>query len=417
MKAYKLGRNDPCPCNSGKKYKKCCGSASGQLPRRNIQNGPTGSGPARPPFTVRQLTPSEVPSEVIEKARKYFSERERQRQEHIARYGHVNPLITLDFQGYKLLAIGNQLVYKPSDKGKFLTDFLLDLVPHLFGREWFDREIAKPADQRHPVMQWRVKGMTFMNAQAPRPDGTYEVTPTGPLLAYLTFAYDLFVVQTNGRLDDQLLERLKHPEQFQGARHELFAEATCLRAGFAIEHEDETDPSSRHAEFTATHKATGVKLSVEAKSKHRPGVLGQPGTREPSNALNLRFGKLLNDAVAKKPPHPLVVFMDLNMPFETANRLLTPQPAQPLHPLILRTLNRMRAEHGGKDPISMVVFTNHPQHYTKDDEMAGKPHLLSQISLLPTRPVRQDVLWTLHQAANLYGNIPQELPANGPATN
>ena len=23
----KVGRNDPCPCNSGKKYKKCCGAA------------------------------------------------------------------------------------------------------------------------------------------------------------------------------------------------------------------------------------------------------------------------------------------------------------------------------------------------------------------------------------------------------
>jgi len=70
----------------------------------------------------------------------------------------------------------------------------------------------------------------------------------------------------------------------------------------------------------------------------------------------------------------------------------------------------MRAEHGGKDPISIVVFTNHPQHYTKDEEMAEKPHLLSQISLVPAKPVRQDVLWALHQAANLYGNIPQELP-------
>ncbi|MBK1707338.1 SEC-C metal-binding domain-containing protein [Halochromatium glycolicum] len=26
----KVGRNDPCPCGSGKKYKKCCGS--GALP-------------------------------------------------------------------------------------------------------------------------------------------------------------------------------------------------------------------------------------------------------------------------------------------------------------------------------------------------------------------------------------------------
>ena len=25
-KAKKIGRNDPCPCGSGKKYKKCCGA-------------------------------------------------------------------------------------------------------------------------------------------------------------------------------------------------------------------------------------------------------------------------------------------------------------------------------------------------------------------------------------------------------
>ena len=25
IKAEKIGRNDPCPCGSGKKYKKCCG--------------------------------------------------------------------------------------------------------------------------------------------------------------------------------------------------------------------------------------------------------------------------------------------------------------------------------------------------------------------------------------------------------
>ena len=26
--APKVGRNDPCPCGSGKKYKKCCGKDS-----------------------------------------------------------------------------------------------------------------------------------------------------------------------------------------------------------------------------------------------------------------------------------------------------------------------------------------------------------------------------------------------------
>ena len=26
VKEKKIGRNDPCPCGSGKKYKKCCGA-------------------------------------------------------------------------------------------------------------------------------------------------------------------------------------------------------------------------------------------------------------------------------------------------------------------------------------------------------------------------------------------------------
>ena len=31
LKSQKIGRNDPCPCGSGKKFKKCCGAA-GALP-------------------------------------------------------------------------------------------------------------------------------------------------------------------------------------------------------------------------------------------------------------------------------------------------------------------------------------------------------------------------------------------------
>ena len=106
------------------------------------------------------------------------------------------------------------------------------------------------------------------------------------MLGYFTFAYDLFTVQDNGRLDARLIERLKNCDQFQGARHELFAEATCLRAGFSIEHEDETDGLTRHAEFTATHKASGQRVSVEAKSKHRPAYSAfQEHDRQKENTI------------------------------------------------------------------------------------------------------------------------------------
>jgi hypothetical protein len=332
---------------------------------------------------------------------------------HAGRYGQVRPEIALEFQGYKFVAIGSKLIYMPAERCKFFTDVLIAYVPQLFGRDWFEREIAKPPNERHPAMQWRVKGMQFMNSQPKMPDGSYAAVPTGPLFAYMTFAYDLYIVDHNARLDVRLLERLKHNDQFQGARHELFAEATCLRAGFQIEHENETDRSARHAEFTATHKATGQKISVEAKSKHRPGVLGRAGEREPDDTLSVRFGKHLNDAVAKNAPHPLVVFMDVNMPFQAAHRLLSPQPP---HPLILRAQDRFRKEYGGKDPISLLIFTNHPQHYTKDEEIAHHGHWLAQVSQVPLKPARLDVLWALAQAVNLYGSIPQELPGTSGKT-
>ncbi|WP_394766638.1 SEC-C metal-binding domain-containing protein [uncultured Paludibaculum sp.] len=28
VRSEKVGRNDPCPCGSGKKYKKCCGASA-----------------------------------------------------------------------------------------------------------------------------------------------------------------------------------------------------------------------------------------------------------------------------------------------------------------------------------------------------------------------------------------------------
>jgi len=403
MNIHKIGRNDNCPCGSGRKFKKCHGTLSTkQAPPESF-----------PPVAVRLAPTGAVPQEVLARALTSMRQHQLREQERTRRYGLVRPLIAADFHGFKFVAIGSTLLYMPSDKCRFLTDVLITYVPHLFGREWFDQEIAKPPDERHVVMQWRIKGMNYMNAQPREPDGTYSATPTGPLLAYLTFAYDLFVVAHNGRLDCRLVERLKQKDQFQGARHELFAEATCLRAGFQIEREDESDRSIRHAEFTAKHIATGQMISVEAKSKHRPGVLGQAGVREPNDSVSLRFGHLLNDAVAKNPAHPLVVFLDMNMPFETANRFLTPQVMQPgPHPYILQTLDRMKKQFGGRDPITQLVITNHPGHYTGDHEIPRRPHMVCQIPLRPLKPARMEALLSITEATNLYGNIPQELPGD-----
>jgi hypothetical protein len=61
------------------------------------------------------------------------------------------------------------------------------------------------------------------------------------------------------------------------------------------QHENEKDGSTRHAEFTVRHAATGQLLSIEAKSRHRAGVLAMPGTPESyttfaAYAINKRRG-------------------------------------------------------------------------------------------------------------------------------
>ena len=81
-------------------------------------------------------------------------------------------------------------------------------------------------------------------------------------------------MQDNATLQKRLLERLRHREQYQGARYELLAIATCVRAGFSVDYEDESDSTRKYPELLATHKTTGLQTAVEAKGRHRHGVLG-----------------------------------------------------------------------------------------------------------------------------------------------
>jgi hypothetical protein len=393
MSISKVGRNDPCHCGSGKKYKKCHGAPQNQ-PDAKKQG----------PFILKELDMATLPPEIKAMHERFCLEDQKRESE----FGKVRLPISLEFQGQRLVVSGNKLFYQPAEKTKYFTDFLLTIVPSIFGKEWFDYEIAKPFGQRHPAMESRVRAMKYMNDQIPTAEGIYSAVITGRMLEYFVFAYDLFVVQDNGRLDARLVDRLRNCEQYQGARHELFAEATCLKAGFEIEHENETDGTTKHAEFTATHKLSGQKVSVEAKSKHRPGILGRPGEREEIGNHDIRLGKLLRNAVAKNSPHPLVVFLDLNLPRSSADRLIGTVPP---HPFIVKTIDRLREEHGGKDPINLLVLTNQPQHYVKDEEIAQQPNLLTILFRTPERIViHNDSLMDIHKAANLYGKFPQYWP-------
>lgn len=83
MKNHQIGRNDPCPCGSGKKHKKCC------LNKTNLQGKPIVS----------------APPEII----KQFQERQRKENKRISEFGQVRPGIGTDFKGYKVVAVGSRV--------------------------------------------------------------------------------------------------------------------------------------------------------------------------------------------------------------------------------------------------------------------------------------------------------------------
>lgn len=374
----KVGRNDPCPCGSGKKYKRCC------YPKQKIP------------------TVTSIPPEVIRKFQKIQENENRRRK----RYGKTRPIIHTNFKGYKFVAVGSELHY--GKNWKTFPDFLLSYIATSLGKDWGNSELKKSLEDRHQIMKWYDAMHRFQRKQKPNKDGVYEVVPNGAFAAYILLAYDLYVLKDNLSLQNEIIRRLKIPDQFQGARHELFATATCIRAGFTIEFEDEKDGSKKHPEFIATHKRSGQKIAVEAKSKHRQGVLGYKGTRQSNNNIKLEVTTLINKALQKSKGLPLAVFVDTNLPPNVAKRIFKgQQPSDEFK----KCLDRVKETDDGKDLFNLIVFTNHPHHYGRDDEDDPQRHVTSVFSLKPAIvPVDHQRIIDLRTAAEQYGNVPNEFP-------
>ena len=87
------GRNDPCPCGSGKKFKKCC-------------------------LQEPHVTTSSVPDSIM----RQFEDKARQEQRRRDQFGDTNRMMHADHQGYKIVAVGNELHY--SNRWRTFPDFL-----------------------------------------------------------------------------------------------------------------------------------------------------------------------------------------------------------------------------------------------------------------------------------------------------
>lgn len=335
--------------------------------------------------------------------RKWLNDFRKKEAERIRRYGKVKPIISATAKGTRLVAVGSRVF---EGAWRTLPDFLREYLWHVIGEKWFRKEIKKPDEEQHHIMRWWVLYHEFSKKQSPNDDGLIDAVPNGITKAFYQLAYDLYVLGHHQLLQDMVIHRLLTPEGFQGARYELFVTATIVRAGFSIDFEDESDRNKGHVEFIARHNDLGEEIAVEAKSRHRKGVLGVPGTQSDPQQIALRLGGLINSAIRKNHSNPLVVFVDMNLPVETVQSQFGKDDIRGL----VKTLSQVDKEEG-KDLFNLILYTNHPYHYGVGDEPYDLDHLSIAKALAPKFELRNPKIFDdIIVATKQYGHVPNEFP-------
>ena len=277
----KPGRNSPCSCGSGKKFKHCCGALDARTVTDHL-----------PPHLLSQLQLAAKRQEAREYRRRLMQ-------------GLGKPIISAEINGYRLVAVGDRIRW--SQKWFTFTDFLFDYIKAVFGLEWGQSELAKPEPEQHPILDWMRRIDVLKSEHAKTQQGLiYNAPMTGVVRALLGLAYDLYLSAHNAELPALLVKRLRNRNTFEGALYEASVIGTFAKAGFAIEFEDESDPTVSHCEFTATHKVTRRKFSVEAKS------VSSASSRAGQTSNPPRIRNQLYSALRKRAVYPRIIFIELN---------------------------------------------------------------------------------------------------------
>lgn len=315
MTKSKVGRNDPCPCGSGKKYKKC---------------------------HINGSTAFETDKEIRKFEQMEAKEYQRREQQGLGR-----EIISANFQGKKFVAVGSHCY-----SGNWTTfyDFLNDYIKTVLGLEWGKNELIKPFKDRHPVLQWY---QYYCELQQKNKLETGEIKSAphiGASIAYFGLANNLYLLQHNQGIQSKLIARVKlnDPGNFYGALYETYVAAYFIKAGFTLDFENESDGDTSHCEFTATSKETERKFSIEAKiiSPHKKG---KP-----------RVVPQLNKALKKRANYERIVFIDIGKPannFDESKHWLIQAQEE------IRKLEESSQFNGVDLPPAYVIMTNNSFWY------------------------------------------------------
>lgn len=337
----KIGRNQPCPCNSGLKFKKCCGN------------------PLKKEGTTNKMHPRQIRLGMDTAFERHKAdELIRQQQQ-----GLGKPILSLKFKDRQMVAVGNTLYHSPT--WKTFPDFLSDYIKNILGHEWGNNEIAKPLLERHPIMKWYNEYCRYQQKYIGNSEEIKSTPFTGIVYCYMGLAYNLYLLKHNVELQNRLIKRLKNIGNFQGAYYELIIANCLIRAGFDLTLEDESDEKSKHCEFSAISKKTGKKYWVEAKMRGVSGFLGKTdkdGTKD-SNPTGM-LSRHLREALEKPAADDRLIFIDFNA---------VPEEERPLPSWVTKAESKLNMREKALEPRqhAYLFLTNMPFHRALDSDKVG----------------------------------------------
>lgn len=347
-------------------------------------------------------TSPDVPPDVLEIIAKLM------RPEYLGKGGLLvgRPQISAIFKGRRFVAVGSRIYHDLPPQTTF-HEFIVMFLKDILGREWGLAELSKPCEDRHPILHWL---SALAERQKVPPAAIHgavrEVEHTGSTLALLTLAYDVYSTYHCAELPEPLIKRLKQPAQFQGAKYEIAVAGLFARAGFTIGWID--DSSRKRSEFLATHKTTGERILVEAKSRHRPGVLTRPGSVD-LTTMKADLGRLLKAALEKETDGlAYAIYLDANLPMTETDDPRTRTWVKDVEKMLDAYQEGTPTR---PDPFTAITVTNFSWHYVGNTAEPGQSESLMVLPKYPATPLKDPrTLELIFQAANQYGAVPPEFP-------
>lgn len=321
---------------------------------------------------------------------------------------HLGLVPSLIYKGRRVRVIFNTLHFRPPTET--FHEFLVDVVQWTFGEQWWKTQVGMSEPDRHVVVRWvydfrRIGARAVARGREAEPAASVHSTPaSGPAWSLLSLGYDLFCLQAKDRLPGTVVQRLRDDAYFQGARYEIAAAAIVARAGCDIEFVEPPRTSGEKAcEFIATHRETSSRIAVEAKSRHRDGVLNRPGHFEPTRDADW-IHKRLKEARKQRPPDtPFVLFVDVNLPLSPE----TPPDERPWAQDLKAAFVKL-GQHP-PDPFNAIVVTNFAHYYDPSESGSHR----GEVGLFPSRcpqvPLDPRVITALMDSLSRYDRIPSEV--------